>query len=176
MTWKEWPAGRQGILGLPLLIALDALRWTRDDHCDTGESARHNVSARMARNLAYEGLHLIVTASHADQSLQFILDTGNQAGTQLWPRFGVDFASMLKAQGRPGTVRLTQLGSSVDREVTVLDELPLTVGGMRATLAPANVFARPVGDDQFHGLLGMDVLNRASEVTIDFESLVLRLR
>jgi hypothetical protein len=50
-SWKEWPAGRQGILRLPLLVALDALRWTRDDRCDTGSPARHDPSSRAERNL-----------------------------------------------------------------------------------------------------------------------------
>ena len=40
----------------------------------------------------------------------------------------------------------------------------------------ANVFSKPVGDSQFHGLLGMDVLSQAEEVTIDFRSMRLALQ
>ncbi|MGH9160708.1 MAG: retropepsin-like aspartic protease, partial [Vicinamibacteraceae bacterium] len=40
MPWKAWPPGKQGILGLPLFIGLDALRWTHAGMCHTGAAAR----------------------------------------------------------------------------------------------------------------------------------------
>jgi hypothetical protein len=48
--------------------------------------------------------------------------------------------------------------------------------GKDVTLARANIFSKPVGNDQQHGLLGMDLLNQAAEVTLDFRSMTLTLR
>ena len=51
MPWKELPPGKQGILGLPLAIALDALRWTRTGACHTGSTAVDASSRPTSPNL-----------------------------------------------------------------------------------------------------------------------------
>ena len=105
-----------------------------------------------------------------------ILDTGDAAGTQFWERFATDFDALVKERGRKGTVRVTQIGGANDRDTTVLPDVRLTVGRKETVLPQANVFSKPVGDSRFHGLLGMDVLSQATEVTIDFRSMTLMLR
>ena len=176
MPWKELPPGKQGIVGLPLAIALDALRWTRTNDCHTGSAAVKDSSTSSPPNLYYDGLH-VVTRTNADgKALEFLLDTGNQAGTQLWERFGKDFESVVKERGRKGSVRVTQVGGATDRDVIIIPDVRLSVGGKETHLPAANLFSRPVGDDRFHGLLGMDVLSQAAEVTIDFRSMTLTLR
>ena len=71
---------------------------------------------------------------------------------------------------------LGDIGGASERAVLILPETQLKVGGKDTKLAEGRVFARPVGDDRFHGLLGMDVLSQAAEVTIDFQSMTLTLR
>jgi hypothetical protein len=176
MPWKELPPGKQGIVGLPLLIAQDALKWTRTGGCSTGLSAGSLGRSRGVPNLRYEGTHLVTKVESDGKVLDFILDTGNQAGTQLWERFGRDFAPFVKERGRKGIERVTQFGGAADREIVLLSAMRLRVGGRETHLAEGKLFSRPVGDDRFHGLLGMDVLSQASEVTIDFRSMRLALR
>src|SRR5262249_3973027 len=120
-------------------------------------------------------LNVIVSVQYDDKPLEFILDTGNQAGTQFWERFGSEFSALVRERGTKGSVRITQMGGANDRETMVIPDLRLTVGGKATVLPRANVLSRPVGDSQFHGLLGMDVLNQADEVTIDFRSMRLGL-
>lgn len=176
MPWKELPPGKQGILGLPVAIALDALRWTRSGMCHTGSAAGTRSSEGGAPNLRYHRLQVITTVEMDGTALEFVLDTGNQAGTQLWERFGHDFPVLVKERGRKGTVRVTQIGGANDREVVVIPDLRLKVGGRETKLAVGHLFSKPVGDDRFHGLLGTDVLSQAAEVTIDFRSMTLTLR
>jgi hypothetical protein len=176
MPWKELPPGKQGILGLPLAIALDAIRWTRAGMCHTGSAAVDGPASRMPANLTFRRLHVITNLEFAATKLEFILDTGNQAGTQVWERFGNEFAQLVKDRGRKGTARLTQIGGAADHNVTVLPNLQLKVGGRDVDLEEAKLFSKPVGDDRFHGLLGMDVLSQSDEVTIDFRSMTLTLR
>jgi hypothetical protein len=71
---------------------------------------------------------------------------------------------------------VNQIGGSSDREVIVLPEVRLRIGGLVTLLRPANVFSRPVGDDRLHGNLGMDLLGQAAEVTLDFQAMELMLR
>jgi hypothetical protein len=175
MPWKELPPGRQGILGLPIAIALDALRWTRAGICFTGAAAA-NGSDNHPANLRYDQLQVITTVDFEGRPLEFILDTGNEVGTQLWERFAKDFDALVKERGTKGTVQVTQIGGSNVRETIVLPDLRLTVGGKETALPRANIFSKPVGNDRFHGLLGMDLIGQANEITIDFRSMTLTLR
>jgi hypothetical protein len=43
-------------------------------------------------------------------------------------------------------------------------------------LRPASVFSAPIGTPHVHGNLGMDLLSRPSDVTIDFPSMAITLR
>ena len=40
--------------------------------------------------------------------------TGNQTGTQLWPRFGREFSKLVAERGTKSSARLTQIGGAVD--------------------------------------------------------------
>lgn len=178
MPWKEWAPGRQGILGLPLLKEFDALRWTRAGMCHTGSAARDGLASATSRspNLRYHGQYVVTHASLDDKTLEFMLDTGNQAGTELWERFGKDFDAQVKAHGRQGSATVTQFGGSTSHEITVLPALAITIGGKETRLAEGRIFPAIVGDPRFHGLLGMDLLSQAAEVIIDFRAMVLTLR
>lgn len=177
MPWKELQPGRQGLLGLPIVIALEALRWNRAGTCSNGAAVDVKTEdAARPRNLRYDHLKVIATIDFESMPLDFILDTGDAAGTQFWERFANDFDTLIKERGRKGTARVTQIGGANDRDTTVLPNVRLTVGRKETVLPQANVFSKPVGDSRFHGLLGMDVLSQATEVTIDFRSMTLMLR
>jgi hypothetical protein len=126
-------------------------------------------------NLAYHGGQVITKVVFDGRDLEFVLDTGNQSGTELWERFGREFEPLVKTRGRAGSARVTQVGGATDRVTTVIPDLHLRVGGKETVLPQAQLFSRPVGDDHFYGLLGMDVLSQADEVTIDFRSMKLTL-
>lgn len=166
-------SGERGLLGLPVALALQSIRWTKPSSCETSLDA---PPAPTMSNLAFNSLFPIVRGDVAGRQAAFVLDTGNQAGTQLWERFQRDFTALVSERGKKGTVRVTQFGGSNDREVMVLPELALRIGGFDALLKPANVFSRPVGDDRWHGNLGMDVLSQAEQVIIDFRSMSVTLK
>ena len=176
MPWKEVAPGRQGIIGLPLAIALDAVQWNRDGLCRTGSAVLDRRAAPdVSHRLRYDRLQVVTTVVFEGKPLEFVLDSGNQAGTQLWERFGHDFQRVVTEQGAKGTVRVTQIGGATDRDVVTIPDMRLIVGGKDLALTRGNVFSKPVGDDRFHGLLGMDVLSQATEVRIDFRSMTLTL-
>ena len=170
---KDLPPGQSGIVGLPLALTLERIRWTSQGSCETGPVRAPTSSP--AVNLALNGLEPLVRVGFADRTLEFQLDTGNQVMSQLWERFARDFPTVLADRGAAGTVRVNQIGGSNEREVIVLPEIQLNVGGRATLLKPANVFSRPVGDERLHGNLGMDFLGQAAEVIIDFRSMTLTL-
>jgi hypothetical protein len=172
--WSELQPGSRGIIGLPVALALERIRWTSRGTCETGSLNRPAPVAN--GNLAFNGLEPVARVEFDKKLLDFVLDTGNQATSQLWERFGVDFTGLLSERGTRGTIRVNQIGGSSDREVIVLPEVRLRIGGLVTLLRPANVFSRPVGDDRLHGNLGMDLLGQAAEVTLDFQAMELMLR
>lgn len=170
---NERSPGARGIIGLPVLIALRNMRMTTDGAIEFGFSPGTD---RPVQNLYFDGLSPVTRVGFAGRQLDFLFDTGNGAGTQLWRSFAREFPEMMKERGASGKKKVTQIGGSKDRDVVVLPEVRLTVGGKETILRPANVFSNPVGNEYQHGLLGTDLLSQASEVSIDFQSLSVRLQ
>jgi clan AA aspartic protease (TIGR02281 family) len=140
--WNELPAGKQGIIGLPVALALEPIRWTKSGACQTGRVASREHGSHS--NLVFDQFNLLVRVESERRPLDFIFDTGNQRETQLWERFARDFSGLVKEQGSKGTVRITQIGGSSERDVTVVPEVRLHVGGFDAFVRPAHVFSKPV--------------------------------
>ena len=84
------------------------MRWSRAGVCYTGSAALDHATAGPA-NLAYHQLNVIVTVQDDGKPLEFILDTGNQAGTQFWERFGSEFSALVRERGTKSSVRVTQM-------------------------------------------------------------------
>jgi hypothetical protein len=169
----EQPAGDRGLVGLPVALALQRIDWKSDGTFEMGRAT--GETANVDGNLCFDGLSPVVRVKFEHQDLDFILDTGNQAGTELWTRFAEDFAALIKRRGTIGKQTLTGIAGSNERDASVLPEIRLRVGGLETILQPAKVFSKPVGDDFHYGLLGLDVLTQAREVQIDFRSMTLKL-
>jgi hypothetical protein len=169
----DQPVADRGLVGLPVALALQVIAWKSHGTFEIGRSTSQTAS--VDGNLCFDGFSPVVRVKFEDQDLDFILDTGNQAGTELWTRFAEDFAALIKRRGALGKQMLTGIAGSNERETSVLPEIRLRVGGLETLLRPAKVFSKPVGDDFHHGLLGLDVLAQAREVQIDFRSMTLKL-
>lgn len=171
--YNDLPPGKRGIFGFAFLSTLKAIRWTSDGIFEIGFPSVPNQNTQS--NLWFDGLSPITRVRFQDRDLDFALDTGDGAGTQLWSRFSDDYASLLKEQGTKSTRKVTQMGGSQERDIVSLPELQLQVGGFDTVLKPAQVFSKPVGDDSRYGLLGMDLLTQAREVRVDFRSMTIQL-
>jgi hypothetical protein len=165
--------GQRGLIGLPVAIAFQTFRWSTDGKFVIGSAPHPN---RADRNLCFDGLNILARVQSEGKQLDFVFDTGNGAGTQLWERFSNDFATIVKERGVRESKRVTQIGGSNYREAIVLPEIHLRVGGFEASLQPANIFARPVGNEFQHGNLGMDLLSQAHSVSVDFKAMSLVLQ
>jgi hypothetical protein len=171
--WNEQPPGKRGTIGLPVISALPSIRWARDGTCQLGSNPIRTGDPD--GNLAFDGAGLLIRVQYSDRPLEFVLDTGNQAGTELWERFARDFPDVVRA-GRKSTARVHQIGGSAEQQIVAIAELRLGVGEWDGVLRPANVFSPPIGNDRQHGNLGLDVLSQAAEVMIDFQAMSVTVR
>lgn len=165
--------GYQGLVGLPVALALRAIGWKSDGTFEIGFAAGKDAHSK--RNLCLDDFSPVTRVQLGSRNLDFVLDTGNQAGTQLWERFAKDFGTLVQQNGRKGKQTITAIGGSREMETIVLPEIEMEVGGLKTMLRPATIFSKPVGDDFHEGLLGMDILGQAQQVRIDFRSMVLQL-
>lgn len=167
MPWATLPPGSQGIIGLPIAMALENVRWSSKGSCTVGRSDPGNgAPAGAGTALFFERLFVMAAVIVDGKPLRFTLDTGNQAGTQLWPRFGREFPEVVKG-GSKSTARLTQVGGAADHPTVLISDLRLDIGGTAVTLPKVHLFSPPIGHDASYGLLGFDVLASAREVVID---------
>jgi hypothetical protein len=172
-AWSDTEPGGRGIIGLPVALALENVHWTSDGMCETGPVTRR--SSATEGNLVFGESSALVRVLVEGRPLIFALDTGNVGETQLWAQFAADFPAVV-AQGTRDRVRLNQFGGSSEHEVTVLPEVTLQISGFDMVLRSAKVFSAPVGAPGVHGNLGMDLLSRPTDVTIDFQSMTITLR
>jgi hypothetical protein len=171
--FNEHAPGKRGAIGLPVALALQAIRWTKDGACQVGSNPIRTPGPD--GNLAFDGATPLIRVQYSDRPLEFVLDTGNQGGTQLWERFARDLPDVVRA-GRKSTKQVHQIGGSTEQQIVAIPELRLRVGGLDGVLRPANLFSPPIGNDLQHGNLGLDVLSQAAEVMIDFQAMLVTVR
>jgi len=167
--------GRQGILGLPVILALRRFQWNPGDRTFTVLPPKSEPS-KFAPNLAFESTSIFADLGFHGKSLAFSLDTGAQ-GTELYPAFAREFPE-IKASGSPEGRKVIGVGGSAKMESVVLPSLAFIVGGREVSLKPAHILLRDNNSNSnwFAGNLGMDLLNQARSVEVDFDSMTILLR
>lgn len=140
--FADLPPGERGVVGLPVLLALEAIHWDRDVTLEIRPGSRRD--SLLASNLFFHDTMPVVRGRFGKSDVTLVLDTG-AVRTDLWARFGRDFSGVLTAAGRKSSRRVTGIGSSIDVESVALPEVALKIGGFRAVLRPAEVLARETG-------------------------------
>ena len=70
------PLGVRGLIGLPVALALQSVRWTKPAACATSEETSTVASTR---NLAFNGLFPIVRTDVAGRTLAFVLESSGDS-------------------------------------------------------------------------------------------------
>ena len=165
--------GERGLIGIQVPVGLQFLAWKSDGTFETGAAAARRKNR--GENLCFDGTTPVTRVLFDGKLLDFELDSGEQSGSQLWTRFADDFATLLKERGTKSKKQVTEVGGSNERDIIELPEMHFRVGGLEATLRPARVYSKPVGNEFHYGHLGMDVLSQAREVRLDFASMTFDL-
>lgn len=167
-------AGRRGLIGLPVILALGTLRWEATGAFEIGfPTAEETTQA----NVCFDGGAPATEVEFEGHKLTFFLDTGAEE-TRLYPPFANGFASFVTRSGKRESMQITGVGQARNVDSFVLPELQLGVGGLATFLRPACVLLQETthGSLLYHGNLGADLLRQARSVTIDFKSMTLTLK
>ena len=168
------PETARGILGLPVLLAFDTIRWTRDGSFEIGlPSIPKNIAQS---NVCFDAGNLSVQVDLGRQHLAFDLDTGN-GETFLYSTFAEDFAETAQTAGAKGTYEMKGLGDSVALNAAELPEIKLGLAGFDMLLDRVSLLSDPLPTNcpGCYGNAGRDLLNQAGAVTLDFKAMKLTL-
>jgi hypothetical protein len=165
-----------GILGIDVLLKLETLRWDAGGAAEIGFPAERK-DIRNA-NLCFWRLDVFAAVPADGQgSMVFSLDTGTPR-SELYSRFAARFPDLVSANSKPSLDPYTwdAFGARRDFKNLTVPEIMLSIGGTDWTFHQAGVLLekRP-GQNERHGILGMDLLNSARRVTLDLHAMRLTL-
>jgi hypothetical protein len=168
------PPNERGAIGLPVLLAVQTLRWDKAHKLSLGFPAKP-ADIRNA-NLSFEGSDTLAQVEVAGHRLAVHLDTGS-SGSMMWPKFATNYPELLKGSHESKTGGNGATGSAEVRSA-IMPELRMTVAGFPILSRDAPVLLQTtLQSSRWHfGLLGMDKLAQASEVTLDFRAMRIEVK
>jgi hypothetical protein len=168
------PPNERGAIGMPVLLAVQTLRWNGTHDLSLGFPAKP-FDVRNA-NLSFEGLDTLAQVEVAGHRLAVHLDTGSSLST-MWPMLVKNYPDLLEGSHESKT-RLNGATGSADIRSAIVPELRMTVAGFPILFHDAPVLLQSTIESSVwhYGLLGMDKLAQASEVTLDFKAMRIDLK
>ncbi len=166
--------GDDGVIGLPVLLALETLRWHSDGILEIGFPSEP-LDIRQS-NLYFDNHFLVTEAGFQNRLLRLLVDTGGY-DTHLQPRFAHEFSAVLHNAPK-GPFSFGELGAVVTRPAAELPELRLSLGSFGAVLTKGHHVLLEEWDDSDenrHGELGMDVLFQPRTTSLDLRAMRLSL-
>jgi predicted aspartyl protease len=164
--------GNRGLIGLPVLLAMQTLRWQPKGDFEFGFPSE---ATGQLSNLLFHETNPVVQVAVQNRMLNFTLDTG-AVDTDLNPVFAKELPALISA-GQKETHKITGLGGSNNYDSVLLPSVAFQIGGRNVSLTPAHVFlSHGVGGGSiWAGNLGNDLLNQAHAITLDFRGMSLKL-
>lgn len=162
--WTDLPAGYKGIIGMPMPVDLETLRWEK-----AGKLAMNNPPRpfhMQTANLVFDDDHLIVSATVQGQTIRATLDTGAST-TDLYKGFADQFDTLLNRNGKPDTREVHGVGHSEIFKSVTLPQLRIRLGGADTVLSPAHVLLKSIGAEHCVGNFGMDLFSQTPAMTVD---------
>ena len=174
--WRSMPAGHQGIIGVPILLSVGCIRWTKGGTWEVGCTTDGTASS--TANLVFYENKALLAASVFDEPVFLTLDTGAET-TDLNASFARQFQRQVERLGTKDTTSVTGLGGTAVIESRTLPDVTFAIGGSPAALRPAHVTMQEnaaLGGRCCVGNIGLDLLLQTGEIVIDFSTMTLRLR
>ncbi|MGD1071527.1 MAG: retropepsin-like aspartic protease [Bryobacteraceae bacterium] len=169
--WSDLPAGRRGLIGIPIILGLRTLRWSEDGTVEVGMKPASRDTG--ASNLFFDDDHLVVAGEAGQRKIFATLDTGGET-TDLYEGFARQFAD-LTATGRKDTTEVRGVGHAESFDSITLPELRLQLGRVDVALRPAHVLLKQIGAQCCVGNFGLDLLLQGRAFAIDFGAMRLDL-
>ncbi len=169
----QFPPAYAGALGLPVLVALRTLSWNR-----TGEF-RFAFPAQprdiQKANICFDGPEPLINVVFHHRKLPLVLDTGSSS-TIFGPTLVTRFPDLVDLE-RKSTVLVRGVSGSAEIASVCLPGMALHVGGFSTAVHSAHMLLSTTtpNSNWLCGRLGIDYLNQADKVTLDFHCMTVTL-
>lgn len=171
--FNELPPGSRGLLGIPVLLALQRFVWS----ADTMEiGSEQSPKSLLSPNLCFDGHYPVVQAQFEKHNLAFTLDTG-ATNTELYPPFATTFPELVRGAEKTDSYKMEGMAGSKNMDAAFLPSLQFSIGGFPVVLHQAAVLLTHTVENSkfFHGNLGIDLLMQAHKSIFDFQAMTLTL-
>lgn len=172
--FDQSPPGEGGLIGLPVLLALQKFSWGADKAFAIGPKSSHKTVSHA--DLCFDGQHPVAQVQYDGRRLAFTLDTG-ATNTDLYPPFAEMFPELMRGAAKTDSYKIEGAGGTKILNAAVLPSLPFSIGGFPVVLKPAGVLREFTVENSkvFQGNLGIDLLQQAHKTTFDFKAMTLTL-
>jgi clan AA aspartic protease (TIGR02281 family) len=175
LTGGEFADADAGIVGMPILVALGAVRWSRDGTVEVGSTSPRGRQGDA--NLAFDRGRLLLRTRILERNVMMTLDTGATT-TDLNANFA-DVLPEVAALGKEGTHSIIGAGGTRTFDSLEIPEVVFAIGLVHVGLRPAHLTRQRIagiGGDCCVGNAGHDLLVQKDSFTIDFGTMTLELR
>jgi predicted aspartyl protease len=162
-----------GIAGIPILLAIGSIRWSKDGSVEIGGAPSHNISP----NLVFDRHRLLLRSSVLGREILTTFDTG-ASSTELNTNFATQFADVVERTGKKTTQDSTGVAGTRTFDAIVLPEVIFHIAATDVRLAPASLLLHRIaagGGECCLGNAGHDLLTQGQGFSIDFSTMTLQL-
>jgi predicted aspartyl protease len=170
--WSDLPPGRKGIIGIPLLVSMRNVRWTKDGVVEL--SKKSPIFDIQASNLTFDDDHLVVAATVENREVSATVDTGATT-TDLYKPFADKFEGLLKQSSTKESTDVHGVGHAEKFDSVALPKVKIRIAKSDVLLSPARVILKSLGANCCIGNFGLDLFKQADAFEIDFDAMTLRL-
>jgi predicted aspartyl protease len=172
--FNEDMPGSRGLIGIPVLLALQRFAWASKKFEIGSKAVNRNV---LQAELCFDENDPITQVQFENRTLTFVLDTG-ATNTDLYPPFAAAFPALIREAAKTDSYKTEGVGSVKYMDAAILPSVHLSIGGFPVVLSNADVLLKPTGDksNYFEGNLGIDLLQQAHKTTFDFKAMTLTLQ
>ncbi len=172
--FNQSPPGQGGLIGIPVLLALQRFGWNSQDQFEIDPSLPKKQVPHA--ELCFDGNHPVVQVVYDNRRLSFTLDTG-ATNTDLYLPFAKEFPRRVNARTKTDAYKMEGVGGTQTMQAAVLPSLRFRIGGFPVELRSATVLLSYTLEAShfFYGNLGIDALQQAHKTTLDFRTMTLTL-
>ncbi len=146
--WKDLPAGRRGLIGIPALVAAQRVRWSRDGTVEVG--ANRGAPIGRQPNLCFDDDQLFTSVTEQGHTFSMRLDTG-AVYTELWSTFAQAFPELIQNKGTKTAKDVHGIGHAEEMEAVSLPPAATRARRKERDVAPSPGAAEATGSQTVLG-------------------------
>jgi hypothetical protein len=173
--FSQSPPGSRGLIGIPVLLALQRFVWGADRKFEIG--SKSSIQSAPHADLCFDGHKPVAQIQFENRSLALTLDTG-ATNTELYAPFAAAFPDLIRTAATTDSHKTEGVGGAKNMDAATLPSLRFSIGGFPVVLSPAAVLLTDTTETSkyFDGNLGIDLLQQAHKTAFDFKAMTLSLR